>query len=281
MPEMPEVHTITEDLKKYAANAVIKNVVIRGEYQTVPDNTTFLDATKNQKIVRTLRIAKNIILELESGDFIQIHLAMTGKLLLREKGFKDDRWERVVFHLEKKQKAFELRFCDMRMFGKVVLLNEDELEMLQQKYGPEPLQENLTPKAFLRHLQSKNSNIKNVLLDQNIVAGMGNVYVTDALWIAEIHPETKTREFNLEMAAKLLEASRKILEEGIKNRGISMSDYVDLFGKKGKQQEHFRVYGKSICERCNTQVDFKKINGRGTYFCTNCQIKGTTAGRIL
>lgn len=281
MPEMPEVHTITEDLKKYAANAVIKDVEIKGEYQTLPDNITFLDTTKNQKIVRAFRVAKNIMLELESNQFIQIHLAMTGRILLREKGFKADKWERVVFHVEKNEKEFELRFCDMRMFGKVVLLNADELEMLQQKYGPEPLQENLTPEAFLRHLQSKNSNIKNVLLDQNIIAGMGNVYVTDALWIAEIHPETRTKDFNKEMAAKLLEASREILTEGIGNRGISMSDYVDLFGKKGKQQEFFRIYGKEICTRCNTQVEFKKINGRGTYFCTTCQIKGTTDGRLL
>lgn len=279
MPELPEIHTITEDLKKYATGALIKDIEISPGYTVYPENEAVANFI-NKKILKVRRIAKNIIMETEVGA-IQMHLAMTGRLLLRDRSHTEDKWLKVKIVLEKNSKSFELRFCDMRMFGKVRLLDKDELEMLESKYGPEPLHENLDAEKFLTRIKSKNSNIKNVLLDQNIIAGMGNVYVTDALWISKIHPETKTKDFDIAMAEKLLEASREILLEGIKNRGISMSDYVDLFGKKGKQQEHFRIYGRDICPRCETKVVFTKINGRGTYFCANCQLKGKVSGRLL
>ena len=126
MPELPEVHTITTDLKKYALGAKIKNVNIRGDYNTLPDNETFEKATQGYVIEDISRIAKNIVVQISSGSWIVMHLAMTGRLLLRKPEQAADKWERVVFNLEKNGKSFELRFCDMRMFGKVKLLSSEE-----------------------------------------------------------------------------------------------------------------------------------------------------------
>lgn len=281
MPEMPEVFTIVEDLKKYVIGAEIEDIMVLGDYNALPDNQTFISGAIGQKIIGARRIAKNIILELENGNSIQIHLAMTGNFLLRQEGHAKDKFTRVVLKMNKKDKRFELRFADMRMFGKAVLQEPADIKLLEEKYGPEPLDETTTAEIFLKQIKSKNTNIKNVLLDQSKIAGMGNVYVTDALWIAKIHPETRTIDFDIEMAEALLEASKEILSEGIKNRGISMSDYVDLFGKKGRQQEAFRIYNHEKCPRCEISVEFKKLNGRGTYFCANCQLKGTAKGKLL
>lgn len=274
MPELPEVHTITTDLKKYALGAKIKNVSIKGDYSAIPDNETLERSAVGHVIKDVRRIAKNIVIQISSGSWLVIHLAMTGRLLLRKPEQQSDKWERVVFSLEKNGKVFELRFCDMRMFGKVRVLGDSELEAIQKKYGPEPTDESLKPQEFHQILLSKRTTIKNALLDQNLISGLGNVYATDALWMAQIHPETPTKQISLDMATKLLIASKEILQEGIQNRGISMSDYVDLFGKAGQQQNFFRVYRKEICTRCKGKIDFKQLNGRGTYFCSNCQFKG-------
>ncbi|MFZ5424241.1 MAG: bifunctional DNA-formamidopyrimidine glycosylase/DNA-(apurinic or apyrimidinic site) lyase [Patescibacteria group bacterium] len=273
MPELPEVHTITNDIKPFVKGATITNVKLVNGYIPYPDSETFVTTLKGKKILKADRIAKNILLEIEDEYFVTIHLAMTGRALLRRKNFLQDKWERIIFELKNKDKNLELRFCDMRMFGKVKLLDKLELNELKNKYGPEPIDENLTPEEFLEQIKSKQTSIKNVLLDQAKVAGLGNVYATEALWMSKIHPETSTKNITLKEATALLKASREILNEGIKNRGISMSDYVDAFGKKGNQQNFFRIYQKDICSECKTNVEFKKINGRGTYFCPTCQSK--------
>ena len=273
MPELPEVHTITQDVNKYASGATITKIITRGDYNLHPENDHFISKIQNKKILSVKRVGKTILFELEDENFMTIHLAMTGRLLIRKNGFDQDQWERVIFKLNKGEKQIDLRFCDKRMFGKVKYLDADEVRLLINKYGPEPLDKNITAEKFHKRIKSKRTNIKNVLLDQSKITGLGNVYATDALWIAKIHPESRTETITLEQAEKLLNASQEVLKEGIKNRGISMSDYVDAFGKKGKQQEFFRIYGKEKCSRCNNQTSFIKLNGRGTYFCDFCQVK--------
>lgn len=276
MPELPEVHTIVEDLKKYSIGATIIEARVQKDYKKIDNKDKFVSEVENNNIINAHRIAKNITLELNNNKTILIHLAMTGKLLLRSPNFEQDPWERVKFTLEKNGQTFELRYCDMRMFGKVEILKTDDVKKLQNKYGPEPLDETLTVDVFYIQIKTKKTTIKNALLDQKVISGMGNVYINDALWIAQIHPETQTREIDHNSAEKLLEASREILSEGIQNRGISMSDYVDLLGKKGTQQDNFRVYNQETCQRCNSDIEFIKMNNRGTYFCPTCQIKNKT-----
>lgn len=273
MPELPEVHTIATDLKKHIRGARIVNINIKDTYKTLPDNNAFLEAVINQEIVDVTRIAKNIKIDLANNNHILIHLAMTGRVLLRTKDFKSDLWERVIFTIEKNNKQIQVRFCDMRMFGKVKLLENKDLQEFKTKYGPEPIDMQLQPDEFLKQLKSKRTIVKNALLDQKIISGLGNIYATDALFLAGIHPETPTSKISLEAARRLLEKSRQVLNEGIEHRGSTLEDmmYVDIFGKPGIHQEHFHMYGKTICPKCNAKTEYKKLNGRGTYFCPNCQ----------
>ncbi|OGC46189.1 DNA-formamidopyrimidine glycosylase [candidate division WWE3 bacterium RIFCSPHIGHO2_12_FULL_38_15] len=285
MPELPEVQTITSDLKKYFENSTIDDVKISGEYNVYPDRKFFLAHTKNVQISSINRIAKNIVFELENGYFMVFHLAMTGRLLIRALNQKPDKWTKITFTLKKNNKSVEVRFCDMRMFGKAVLYSKEELEKMKQKYGPEAHKGSIDAKEFAHRLNSKRTTIKNALLDQSIISGLGNIYATDSLFLARIHPETKTQNIDTKSAAKLLEAAKLILNEGIEHRGSTLEDamYVDAFGKPGTHQNYFRIYGKKTCINCSGKVSVKKINGRGTYFCSFCQIllEGTKKPPVL
>jgi formamidopyrimidine-DNA glycosylase len=141
------------------------------------------------------------------------------------------------------------------------------------KYGLDPLEKDLKSEDFHRQLKKKRSNIKNVLLDQKIIAGAGNIYVNDALFLAGVDPKKKTDTLTEKESSAVLEALRKVLKEGIEHRGSTLDDemFVDPFGRKGTHQGYFRIYGKKICQVCGNKVVFEKINGRGTYYCRTCQ----------
>ncbi|MBW6441553.1 bifunctional DNA-formamidopyrimidine glycosylase/DNA-(apurinic or apyrimidinic site) lyase [Patescibacteria group bacterium] len=273
MPELPEVHTITQDLKKNILDFEIKNIKIYPNYKIPSDVKKKLISLYGKKIQNVDRIAKNIVIEISKDLFLVFHLAMTGRILLRQEGDKTDSWVKIVFEIEKNGDKKYLKFCDMRQFGKIQVLNKKELELLENKYGISVLDSEITPDKFLEALKSKKTNIKNALLDQKIVSGLGNIYATDALFLANINPKTSTQNLNTNMTEKLLKSSREILNEGIKNRGSTLPDkmYVDIFGKGGNQQNYFKIYGKKVCPVCNSKVEFEKINGRGTYFCPTCQ----------
>lgn len=273
MPELPEVHTIVSDLKKYLVGYCIDKVEITNGYNVIPDNSTLKSAATGSSVKDVQRVAKNIVIGLDNGYYITFHLAMTGRILLRKVSQDKDYHQKVQFTLSKKDKKIALRFCDARMFGKIQVLNTKGLDKLREKYGPDMHTAQITVEVFTEIIRSKNTNIKNALLEQSLVTGLGNIYVTDALWLAGIHPETKTRDISSQRSKALLESAREILSEGIMHRGSTLPDkaYVDIFGKPGQHQNHFRVYGKTKCPKCGTAVEFKKINGRGTYYCPSCQ----------
>ena len=273
MPELPEVHTITTDIEGFVSNSLIEGVKIESGYRVSPSNDHLSSLGEDARLLGVERVAKNIILKTSEETFIQIHLAMTGRLLLRKVGRPKDKYQKLALKLSKKGKSLELRFCDMRMFGKVVVLDKQGFLNLKEKYGPEPIDPLVTAEKFYEAIQKRNTKIKNALLDQSVIAGLGNVYAIDALWIAQIHPETKTKAIDEKQAESLLKASREILNEGIKNRGITIDSFVDAFGKPGNQQNFFRVYRQEECKRCGSNIEFKKLNGRGTYFCPICQPK--------
>lgn len=273
MPELPEVQTISNDLKNTLTGYTIKDVVIANKYTVYPSKDVFLEKVKGKAIKNVHRKAKNILITLENDTYIAIHLAMTGRVLIRNPENREDKWIKVLFIVNKEQDIKHLRFSDVRMFGKVKFIEQSELVELYEKYGPEPIQEDLTAEEFLKQVKSKRTNIKNALLDQSIISGLGNIYATDALFIAGIHPMTPTSKLTSEDGKKLFEASKNILLEGIEHRGSTLEDkmYVDVFGKEGSHQKYFRIYNKKTCPNCNHKVEVIKINGRGTYFCPSCQ----------
>lgn len=276
MPEFPEVFTITDDLKKNILGYTIKKVAIAASYQTRPSNDEFIKKVIEQEIVNVKQLAKNIILELKSGDLIIMHLAMTGRILLRNPDEKSDLWMKVVFAVKKDSDVKQIRFCDMRMFGKVYIIDKDEFKELQNKYGPEILDPALDSQRFYALVRSKKTSIKNLLLEQKIISGVGNIYATDALFLAKINPNTQTKDITQDQSEKLFKALREVIKESISKRGSTLQDkmYVDVFGKEGEYQKYFKIYSKDKCTNCGSRVSFEKINGRGTYFCPNCQKRG-------
>lgn len=273
MPELPEVHTIASDLKKHVEGYLINKVEISNGCRVYPDNEKYSKQLLKSQIVKIGRVGKNIVLKLSNERFLTFHLAMTGKILLQDVKSPKVPHQKIELHLTKGNKAVLLRFCDVRMFGKTQILNSVEMRKLKEKYGPDMVLEAITTELFISRLKSKNTVVKSALLEQSIVSGLGNIYATDALWMAKIHPETKTKDLNLEQAKTLLGSAREILLEGIKHRGSTLPDeaYVDIFGIPGNHQRYFRIYGKANCPECKTKIEYKKINGRGTYFCPNCQ----------
>lgn len=273
MPELPEVHTIASDLKKNVVGYRIDKVEIENGYKVNPNAKYYSQLLIGASISKVGRIGKNIVIKLSNGTFLTFHLAMTGRLLLKTTKSSKDPHQKVELSLSNKEKEINLRFCDMRMFGKTSVLDQEGIQKLKHKYGPDFVLEELTAEIFISRLQTKKTTVKNALLEQSIVTGLGNIYATDALWLAKIHPEAKTQELTLERAKQLLQSAKEILVEGIKHRGSTLPDeaYVDIFGKPGSHQNHFRIYGKSYCPACKSKVHYKKLNGRGTYFCPVCQ----------
>jgi formamidopyrimidine-DNA glycosylase len=273
MPELPEVHTIASDLKTTIEGFRIDDVELEKGYKVYPTADYFAKTLVGAHVDKVGRIGKNIVLKLDSPNFLTFHLAMTGRLLLKDPTTPKALHQRLQLTLSNKGESVALRFCDARMFGKVSVWTGQELRKLKAKYGPDVLTQELLPQDFAARLKIKNTSVKNALLEQATVAGLGNIYATDALWLAKIHPETKTRDLDLQQATDLLKAAKDILAEGIAHRGSTLPDeaYVDVFGQPGHHQKYFRIYGKTFCPVCTTRVDYKKLNGRGTYFCPSCQ----------
>jgi len=278
MPELPEVHIITADLNRYIKGYKIIDVSISKDYKALPNNVTFSKNIIGTKIIGAQRIAKNILLELDSGNFILFHLAMTGQILFQNQSkkinsSKSSNPAKVIFTLNKGSETKTLKFTDTRKFGKVAIIGRKILNELKSRYGPDLLLQDPSPEDFLKIIKSRKTSIKNALMDQKLISGLGNIYATDALFLAKINPQTNTSNLTLSDAKKLLEATKNVLNESIKNRGSTLPDkaYVDIFGKEGKHQNFFKIYMKKTCSVCKSKVEFIKINGRGTYFCPVCQ----------
>ena len=192
MPELPEVHTIASDLKKHLTDWRIDDVEIEKGYKVSPSSEEYAKGLIGAQIAKVGRVGKNIVIKLSTGEYLTFHLAMTGRLLLQKPGTLKVPHQKVQIKLSNKNEQLLLRFCDMRMFGKTALLPTHGLKTLKQKYGPDLVLEEITAEVFLERLTSKKTIVKGALLEQSIVAGLGNIYATDALWLANIHPETKT-----------------------------------------------------------------------------------------
>ncbi|PIR43324.1 hypothetical protein COV24_03300 [candidate division WWE3 bacterium CG10_big_fil_rev_8_21_14_0_10_32_10] len=265
MPELPEVLTITEDLKKEITNKRINNVGFVGGY--VPKNADFFKKyAVNSTITHVSNIAKLITIKLSSNYYIATHLNMSGRLLWN----KDDGYTKVIMHFDDGNK---LHYSSVRMFGYFEVWSIEKLEEYKKRYGKVALDPTLTLKEFIMGLKRSNTFIKNNLLNQKFISGIGNIYANDALYMSKIHPKRKSHSITGSEYKKLFENVKIILNEGILHRGSTIDRYADLYGNPGSHQNHFRVYGKrnQKCSICGSPLVFEKIQGRGTYYCPSCQ----------
>ncbi len=271
MPELPEVATIVSDLAPRLVGRQVVGIEILWPgvigYHSTGD---FQRRLVGQRIVGVRRRAKYIIVDLSGAEKLVLHLRMTGRLLLRPAETEQDRFARVVFRLDS---GDELRFADARKFGRLYLWSTDEVTGLDRSLGPEPLEPEFTPALFREMVRRRASRLKPLLLDQTFLAGLGNIYVDEALYEARIHPTRRANSLSDEEIARLYCAVRSVLQTAIMDRGTTFASYVDALGRPGKHQLNVHVYRQAgeQCPRCGTPIERIVVAGRGTYVCPKCQ----------
>lgn len=270
MPELPEVETIVRGLRKTVSGKKIKGIKIV-PCRVLQNSSAYLKRNLiNQKIAEVNRRGKNIILHLSGGNFILIHLGMTGNLSYLNKSTPFGKHDHIELKFSDNS---ALRFSDTRKFGKFKLIKSNRIKNLKELrvLGPEPLE--IPKNDFVKLLQKRKGKIKPTLLNQKVIAGIGNIYADEALWEAKIHPLQKVSSLSRDKLIKLHQAIQKILKKAIKAGGSSVDDYLDLEGKEGLFQLQHKAYGREgePCPRCKTEIKRIVLNQRSSYFCPRCQ----------
>ncbi|MDY0231426.1 MAG: DNA-formamidopyrimidine glycosylase [Candidatus Saccharicenans sp.] len=274
MPELPEVETVVRGLDRELRGKRLKDFVFLSQHlvSKQPATALSLENYYGKKIKKIWRRGKVIVFEFSGQLGLIVHLKMTGQLyfVCPDQLLDKHSHARMAFYGFKK----ELRFRDIRKFGYLNCLKVEEIQKkIQTELGPEPLEINFQD-FFNRLQQFGKKRIKGWLLDQKIIAGIGNIYSDEILFKAKISPERKTISLSQKEARNLYRAMKSVLEKAIELKGSSVSDYVDSLGQPGKFQKRHRVYGREgkPCFRCQgTTVQRKKICGRSAFFCPSCQ----------
>jgi formamidopyrimidine-DNA glycosylase len=270
VPELPEVETIRRQLEPVLVGRSIARAEIRDERLSSPASPDELsNALTGEPVTALDRRGKYLLLRLGSGRTLAVHLRMTGSF--RQAGREPLPHERARLVLDS---GTELAYRDVRRFGTWRLLAADELEdFLAARIGPEPLEPEFTPELLRERLAGRRAPLKSALLDQKTVAGLGNIYVDEALWRARLHPARQAGLLSRQAIVRLHGAVRETLAFAIARQGSTLRDYALPSGDEGSMQREFRVYGRGgePCERCGTAIAKTRIAGRGTWYCPRCQ----------
>lgn len=294
MPELPEVHTTAEILNKLATGLKITDAwsdydsVFHLGKENIKDReyfSKFRKAVVGKTIEGFSRRGKNVIISLSDGHFIVVHMKMTGHLLYGKYKNTDEKWEaETAGPLSDSRNGFihfvlslsdgrRIALSDMRKFAKVFYLEKlPENGNLIEKLGPDPFGKNFSEKIFAERLSLRpNGKIKQVLMDQEIISGIGNIYSDEILWESGIHPEEKIKDIPEKRLAEIFKNMREVLEKGIKAGGDSMSDYRNPFGEKGGFQNLHKAYRRTgeKCSKknCSGIIRRIKVGGRSAHFC--------------
>jgi formamidopyrimidine-DNA glycosylase len=280
MPELPEVETIRMGLEKYLVGHKIINVQIKTTKVFSGDKKLI----EGSKIISVQRFAKVLSINLSGGYSLVVHVKLTGQLIYRGPNLKNPpglsekvlglpgKHTHVIIELDR---GGHLYYNDVRKFGwiKVIKTNEVAKSGFIGKLGPEPFKD-LTLQKFKLIISKFKTPIKIVLMDQEKIGGVGNIYANDTLWLAKVHPKRPASSLTSSEQSKLYDSLLTVLKNGLKYGGASELSFVTAEGGEGGYQEHFLAYGKTgeVCERCH-KAHFEKITlgGRGTYYCPICQ----------
>jgi formamidopyrimidine-DNA glycosylase len=272
MPELPEVETVARSIRPHVLNKRIVGALVYAPktVQLPAQVTAFQGGLLNNAFTDVTRRAKYVVMTLERGQTLLIHLRMTGRLYVTASRtpFEDDRWIRASITFAD---GDELRFSDPRRFGRMALV--DDPNIVLGGLGPEPLDDSFTPEAFAQRLQRHKRGIKATLLDQAVIAGVGNIYADEALFRARIHPLRASNSLSQAEALALYHAVRGALQDGIIRQGASIQWYRTPDGERGMAQDNFAVYGRDgqACPVCGTIISKIRVAQRGTHFCPACQ----------
>lgn len=265
MPELPEVETIRKQLSEAIVGATIAGLEVR-QAKCFGGDTKI----RGEVIGGVTRVGKYLFVKFESGRGLAIHLKMTGRLVVDVDEYDRLPHTRVVIQLRDGRKIY---YWDTRMFGYVrVEKDVDETEQkLKAKMGPDPWE--MTEIELVRKLQKTGRSVKEAILDQSLLAGVGNIYANDGLWEAGVNPTRRANTLRLSEVKKLLVGLRKVMERGLATGGASDNSYVNALGQKGSYQNEFLVYGRvgEPCRRCGQALKRIVVGGRGTWACEKCQ----------
>ena len=286
MPELPEVEIVKQSLTKNIKGKKITKVLVRNRNLRFKLQTSFESYLKNKYISNITRFSKYLIIKLKNQSFCIIHLGMSGTIhILKDK--KKCSFSNTSFysspdspkkhnHIEFSFKDLKLIYNDPRRFGFFqLILNKNILNKRFQNFGPEPFDKKFNLKYVTRYFKGKNKNIKNFLIDQKFVSGIGNIYASEILYSSKIYPFTQAKKLNKFQCKEIILNSKKILLNAIKKGGSTIRDFKNATGDIGHFQKEFQVYGRNNlnCKRPSCFGKIYKINqsNRSTFFCKKCQ----------
>ena len=288
MPELPEVEVVKRSLTSKIQKLVVERITVKDEKLRYRINKKKLKILLGLKIVKILRRSKFLLFIFEKKTVMLVHLGMTGKFFFLNKNAKkfktsfyynideskDNKHDRVIFSLSKKQK---LIYNDVRKFGFIKILDKRQLQynLHLKNLGPEPLGNSFDFKYFKNYLINRNRTIKDILMDQKFVSGLGNIYVNEVLFLSKVKPTKKTYLIKNKEIHKIIKNTKKTLKKAISLGGSSLKDFSSSDGKKGEFQQYFYVYGRKgencLNRNCNKKIIKTIIGNRATFYCPKCQ----------
>jgi len=277
MPELPEVETIRRGLEREVVGKRIKTVQVTGT-RTIRRQTkkVFITKLEGAKVTHVERRGKYLVLKLDTGELLVIHLRMSGQLLRAQAKDAVVKHTHVVFTFTQ---GGQLRFVDPRTFGELFVTAPDELtkEITElADLGMDPVDEPISWVKFREKLLSRTTKLKPLLMDQSFLAGLGNIYSDEILWEAGLRHDRVPQTLSTMEIRRLYRAIVEVLHEAVKHRGSTLADegYVDLHGRPGEFQLLHQAYDREgqACRRCRTQIVREKVGQRSTFYCPNCQV---------
>ena len=286
MPELPEVEVVKQSLEKYILNKKLSKIIVKNKKlrYPVPDNIS--KKLANLKIYKVTRISKYLVIGFEDELFLIIHLGMSGTLhLIRNKNNSQntnlsfyhsknlpEKHNHVLFNF----KNFTIIFNDPRRFGFIKLIIGDiNLKNYFSKLGPDPFEKDFNFKYIKEYLIKKNKNIKNTIIDQKFISGIGNIYASEILNYSKINPFKNSGKISNKEIKKIIFYTKKILKLSIKRGGTTINNFLSIKGSQGSYQKEFRVYDREN-KKCKNKLCFGtiikvNISNRSTYMCNICQ----------
>jgi len=284
MPELPEVETIRSGLNQKILHKTITRFSVKKDRLVRNSKTELQKALLNNHITHIERVGKLLIFHLDTDQFLLVHLKMTGQLIYiigseivagghstQNLDVMPTKYSYVVFDFHD---GSQLHFNDMRQFGYIRLVDKDEKEKVKSKFGLEPLTPNFTLKNFQNTLASRKGILKAVLLNQEILAGIGNIYADEICFRAKVKPNRRISTLSTREIGELYKACQYIIKKAIQSRGTTFSNYRDSANQKGNYVQYLKVYGRAhqpclVCKKAT--IKKIKVAGRGTCYCPNCQ----------
>lgn len=281
MPELPEAETIARGLNQVLPGKTVRRTEVVKEDVLAAPAAAFASALRENRVRRAGRRGKNVVLEFDDRVRVVVNLGMTGRLLLvpAPASSEASNHPAVVFHLDD---GSRLVYDDARRFGRLSLLLAGEWRRWSRRLGPEPLSPRFSAQVLQSVLARRSAPVRSVLLDQQRIAGIGNIYALEALWSARVHPRLPCDALDPEAVRRLHRALRKVLREAVRARGTTLRDYRTSDGGLGGFGPALRVYGREgrPCPRCGTSVRRIVFAGRSAYYCPACQGSGTDLRRV-